>query len=317
MSMLAILLIYCGINICNGQLLSAYEQAYGPWKIQLTRSIFGKRWYLDQLSPREDTTRSKRGGQRKNSDLQLLFPPIVSERIKAGRDTTTVSKIVKSIPCILILEKNGKFIIHVDDDSCFKTKSQHVTINGTESPVQLQSSSTDGNGFNPQSSISPNTENESHETATLHSPLKGEWYLTPNPYCVTDRHYDTLTLIAEPRIRRAHCSEGMITEIARIELRCKLWGRYGVGAVRNKLGLRHGREMGRISHGTVLVIREYENANSVNGDTKKSSRREVIASFSGRGVLVENDLCEQNIDQDEDVEQYTSELDFEDLESEF
>ena len=313
MFILKILLIYGSIINCNGQLLSAYEQAYGPWKIQLTRNMFGKRWYLDQLPSSTDTQRSNRGSKRKNSDLDLLFPP-TAERIKSD-EGNIISKTVRSIPCILTLEKSGKFIIHIDDDMCFNTKSHPVATNDADSQTQLHYANT--TTFSCESSANPNIDDESPDTANLHSPLRGEWYLTPNPYCVTDRHYDTLTLIAEPRIRRAHCSEGIVTEKARIELRCKLWGRYGVGAVRTKIGLKHGREMARISHGTVMVIREYENTIIVIGDIKKSSRREVLASFRGRGMLAENKVSRQMFDQDEDEEEYGSGMDFDELENEF
>ena len=254
----------------------------------------------------DDSTGAKHGSsnnnkQMKNSDLQLLFPPI-SERIK---ETTTV-RMVRSVPCILNLEKSGKFTIYIDDGSCNQSTPQ--ATNAIESSSESQSTNSI-NKLTDQRTIS----------SSLCSPLRGEWYLTPNPYCVTDRSYDTLTLIAKPRIRRAHCEGGIITELARIELRCKLWGRYGVGAVRNKLGLKHGREMGRISHGTVLVVREYENENISNGDSKKVTKREIIASFAGRGLLASNDVdvsCKGELHEADELDA-ENDLEYDDLGDEF
>ena len=287
--MLAIVLIvicFSCFNLSDGRLLNAYEQAYGPWKIKLTRGIFRRNWYIE--NPDEDKTPHTSPRSRgKNSDLQLLFPL----RKKDDDKSMQLTKAMRSIPCILILEMSGQFTIHIDHDS---SKSTPNAINDdTISRHELQST---------------NKTKAELTSTSIYSPLRGEWYLTPNPYCVTDRYYDTLTLVAEPRIRRAQLPDGIITEKARIELRCKLWGRYGVGAVRNKLGFRHGREMGRINHGTVLVVREYVNENSLGDIAKKSLNREIIASFTGRA---EKTFGNEKYDDAED-----SEMDLDELEDE-
>jgi hypothetical protein len=275
---LSVLLIYCSIKLCNAQLLSAYEQAYGPWKIQLTRSVFGKKWYLQLLEPRDDAPISSREPEMKNSDLQLIFPPTsIIERTKDDAEASLATKAIRSVTCVLMLEKRGKFTIHIDDETLKTTALATSAKSNDKSP----------------STNSLNTIVKTENQTNIYSPLRGEWYLTPNPYCVTDRQYDTLTLIAEPRTRHAQTPEGIITEMAKIEMRCKLWGRYGVGAVRNMLGMRHGREMGRLTHGTVLVVREYLN-DRMNGDSKRVTKREIIASFAGRGMLSENELGNNN-----------------------
>jgi hypothetical protein len=278
---MAFLSLSFSIKLSNAQLLSAYEQAYGPWKIKFTRnSIFDKKWYLGQPNNNIDSTSNRR--KRKNTDLQLLFPPITQN---IDENEPISAKELRSVPCTLTLQKNGKFTIELD------------CMNGDK----IAQAATEYSGSNRLSQPTHNAEAESginSSQTTIYSPMRGEWYITPNPYCVTDRHYDTLTLIAEPRIRRAHHREGMITELARIELRCRLSGRYGVGAVRNKLGMKHGREMGRMTHGTVMVIREFENINR-GGESKKSTKREIIASFTGRGVLLACNDVSSSSSQDE------------------
>lgn len=113
-------------------------------------------------------------------------------------------------------------------------------------------------------------------------PLRGEWFLSPNPYCVTDRQYDTLTLVSKPRVRINSRSE--LTERATVELRCKVWGRYGMGAVRKFLGMPLGRDNGRMTHGTIVIVRD-----KIRMDGSQEnilSKKEVIGNFSGMANVV-------------------------------
>ncbi|KAL3791314.1 hypothetical protein HJC23_006043 [Cyclotella cryptica] len=311
---LALLSVSCNVWVCDAQLLSAYEQAYGSWKIQLTRNIFGRRWYLEKMEESRGIRSSFDLGEKiRSTDLQLLFPVLSNER--SGDSSLVYSaKSVRSVSCILNLEKNGKFAIYLDEEGLSSKAISHATSDNAEDKPQTQSR----NELHSTADRSP-------ATASPHrSALRGEWFLTPNPYCVTDRHYDTLTLISEPRIRRANFRQGVVTEMAKVELRCKLWGRYGVGAVRNKLGLAHGREMGRITHGTVMVVREYANENRSRLDdgnlSKESPRREIIATFTGHGMAARTDPDkERNNIQNElsDDDRNEDEMDLDELENEF
>lgn len=287
MTLFTIVCIFCSLQLSNSQLLSAYEQAYGPWKIRLTRrSLFGKKWYMEQFAEGNDTFHRPSKNRKRNSDLQLLFPlnPERVEQHTGTKQRLLFQKAIRSIPCILVLETNGKFIIRIDDGE--HTLQEDISTDVSEVQQSICHSDTD------------RTTTESN----LHNSLKGEWFLTPNPYCVTDRQYDTLTLIAEPRIRRAHSPEGILTEMAQIELRCKLWGRYGVGAVRHKLGFRHGREMGRMTHGTVMVVREYKQENRWSRETKTIMKRDVLATFAGQGMLDTNESDRREEESEHDTE---------------
>ena len=234
---------------CNAQLLSAYEQAYGHWGIKLSNHLLsGRKWHLhtpDDGNDKDDgknKLRKTRSGRRKieEGDLQLLFPEVP----RSGNDTIhTSSKSVRSVSCILNLEKNGKFSLILAEDG--------------------------GDPFHNSSTI------------THHQPLTGEWFLTPNPYCVTGRHYDTLLLVSEPRMRRRSDT----VERATVELRCKLWGRYGGGGVRRTIGLKHGRIRGRMSHGSILIVKE----DSQGGNARKN--REVVGTFGGK-TLEDSEVLE-------------------------
>lgn len=267
---------------CDAQLLSAYEQAYGPWNVKLTKN-FQRRWHLETLDE-ENVTRQKRSRKNKeDGDLQLLFPEVTTrQRIiekeadgeeistkngeketqtqprKNGQIRTTSTKSVRSASCILNLEKNGKFALSLAEDDDQKNKLENKMHH---EPLY-------------------NSPSMDHDETTKSRECRGEWFLTPNPYCITDRHFDTLLLVSEPRMRRIERA-GMI-EKATVELRCKIWGRYGAGAVREKIGLGHGRIKGRMTHGTIVIVKEQI---LDDGGKKTLPRREVVGTFQGNTIV--------------------------------
>jgi hypothetical protein len=275
-------------RIGSAQLLSAYEQAYGRWNIKLSKNIFtGRRWHVQSSAKANiggvgSDLRWRSGGRNEGGggDLQLLFPDMPRERRVTLHDdnyiqcqtrnehTRTTTKSVRSVSCILNLEKNGKFSLSLveeaDEDNNHDEKS---------SPGKRDQESSD---YTPPSLLC-------HSTSINHQPLRGEWYLTPNPYCVTDRHYDELLLVSEPRMRR----RSNIIEKARVELRCQVWGRYGAGAVRKKIGLEHGRIRGRMNHGTIVIVKEdvEDGIGSERKGKKYPTTREVVGTFGGRAIV--------------------------------
>jgi len=253
------------IQLATAQLLSAYDQAYGQWKIKMTRNIFGEKWHLETVDNRRSTTGKQNQDPiiKKGSALQLMFPnhPIISHDNDPNTDAAKedgaqtnaktivplAHKPVRSINCTLNLRRNGKFTIHLDDDH------------------------------------QDNYDNYNNN----YQPLHGEWFLTPNPYCVTDRHYDEITLISEPRIRRVYLPSSTVVEKATVQLRCKIWGRYSAGAVRRKIGLKHGRSRSRMTHGNVLTVKETFNDDGVGSlgeATKQLPQRVIVGTFCGRAV---------------------------------
>jgi len=233
----------------------------------LSRNIFGEKWHIETVDPHRSTGKQKQqdtANIKKGSALQLMFPnnPIIRQDLDDNEATledgdqenaeTSISlthKRIRSINCILNLQRNGKFTIHLDD--------QH-----------------------------DNTDTK--KCSNNYQPLHGEWFLTPNPYCVTDRHYDEITLISEPRIRRVYLPTTTVVEKATVELRCKLWGRYSAGAVRRKLGWKHGRSRSRMTHGNVLTVKETFNDNgggSLGDATKLLPQRDIVGTFCGRAMV--------------------------------
>jgi len=102
---------------------------------------------------------------------------------------------------------------------------------------------------------------------SLRLDLRGNWKVFSNPYCITDRFYDQLTLRSFPR--RAISSSSRSSNVI-LDLSCRMWGRH----VNSK---RLGRK-GLMTHGT-LVWKE-----------SKKSRfppRRIVASFSAKRVSIE------------------------------
>ena len=70
------------IQLVAAQLLSAYDQAYGQWKIKLSRNVFCQKWHLEVVDAvGEEAGREKRRNsskittiKRQSSALQVLFP---------------------------------------------------------------------------------------------------------------------------------------------------------------------------------------------------------------------------------------------------
>jgi len=271
----------------------------------LTKNIFGRRkWHLETLDNensdddddrdddgRNSSARRKRGKRKKeDGDLQLLFPEAQRKRppdtSKDEKDTSTnnddgenetqmrprkeqvhtTTESVRSVPCILNLEKSGKFSLSIAEDDKHNQNDPSDTASLTAS----------------------------HPSPSIHQPLQGEWFLTPNPYCITDRHYDTLLLVSDPRMRR----RSTIIEKATVELRCKIWGRYGVGAVRKKIGVKHGRVRGRMTHGTIVIVKEQVDGV---GEKKMLPTREVVGTFHGK-TIVDFDSLGNNVRLNEEEE---------------
>jgi len=355
------------IIIAEAQLISAYEQAYGKWNIKLRGNIFARRkWHRQQhhniilSNDNGNENRDRRRRKRKASDLQLMFPDIdimqnnmqyqrENNNNETDTDTNTnanananvlqvqstsndekqqqtriiaSSKSVNSVSCILNLERNGRFTLSLLDEEKDSREELHNNA---------QSSSSSFNNI----MVSKN-----------HSPLNGEWFLTPNPYCVTDRQYDTLLLVSEPRMRRIRpqqklrqlkqrilpinndrAKQPVLIERATIELRCKLYGRYGMGSIRNKLGIKHGRACGRMVHGTIVIVKEvlYDTINDDDDDDdvgkkqrkrlmkkKKDKSREVVGTFCGRTIVDDGYDCVGSSDRDEDTDEDDDDLDLED-----
>lgn len=233
-----------------------------------------------QQQQQQQTTPNAAAENDENGEALSLSSASDLHNRKNEQATSYTTTSVKSVSCTLTLERNGKFTLCLVDE---KDKHEPQSNNKGES----------NSSSSPSSPISQSTTRTTTTTTPLpnHQSLVGEWYLTPNPYCVTDRQYDTLHLISEPRMRRRKEEGGGSTiEKATVELRCKVWGRYGAGAVREKLGIPHGRVRGRLTHGTILLVKEEQQQQQIIMNSRRSSgkelpTKEVVGTFTGRTIV--------------------------------
>lgn len=120
-------------------------------------------------------------------------------------------------------------------------------------------------------------------------PLRGLWDLRPNSYCVTDRHYDEMTLKSLPKVKVPVNEGGMAEsnlenletwEQITVELNCNVWGRFGSNTIRHLLRLPRGKDAGRLTHGTMSIVKTTSEGG---GDhTKEETRRVLCATFQAR-----------------------------------
>ena len=135
--------------------------------------------------------------------------------------------------------------------------------------------------------------------------IRGEWMLQPNPYCVTDRHFESVVFLSYPRVKRI---KEWDKQFAMLEMRCQLWGRFGMKSIRDFVGQRHGRSAGRLVRGSVMLVRREQHGDV---DLRKSRyfiprwrRKIIVAQFSAHpvssGDAADSDLYEACDDVDND-----------------
>ena len=129
------------------------------------------------------------------------------------------------------------------------------------------------------------THDNNDDNDYVRQPLKGEWILHQNPYCVTDRQFDTLLLLSYPRVKRI---KEWDKQFAMLEMRCQLQGRFGMKSVRDFSGWSHGRSAGKLVRGSVMLVRREQHGDV---DLRKSRffipkwrRKIIIAQFSAKPI---------------------------------
>lgn len=162
----------------------------------------------------------------------MIFPKLITSDIEKKDYTSQSSQKKKKFQCELILHKDGRFSLEP-----------------------------------PSSGLNVENINIGKMKALLR-PLKGQWRVDANPYCVTDRHYDELTLLSDAKVRipqkssqcrkekdLSNCVEHLEKwDQIRVELNCNVWGRLGSNPIRHMLHLRRGKDAGRMVKGTISII---------------------------------------------------------------
>ena len=137
--------------------------------------------------------------------------------------------------------------------------------------------------LNPPSDLG-NNESRSEVSETSYLPLRGHWMLKANPYCVTDRHYDELTLVSDSKVR--YGGDERNKEKITMELHCKVWGRFSSNSIRYLLKHARGKDAGRLTHGTLSIRKEMFNDKLDNDSSSPilKSARVVCATFNAKSL---------------------------------
>jgi len=257
------LFFVCEVVVIEARLLSAYEQAIGKWNVTLHRKM-SPRFFDTVLFPPihpAPTIKGQRQRQRQRQPLQR---------------TKRLRRLPKTMDCTLVLRSDGTFVLepppsffHTD-----KTRTNHHPLNHKNTHVHVRDDSMDES-------------DESVHHVGEPMGMRGRWKLVPNPYCITDRQYDELTLYSHPRVQWNWRGDKILKR-ARLELRCRIWGRYGAKSIRSLMGMSHGRSKARITHGSLLYIANNSRSHSHSRNTNNSStnkryeQRRVCATFSAR-----------------------------------
>jgi hypothetical protein len=127
--------------------------------------------------------------------------------------------------------------------------------------------------------------------------IRGHWQLDVNPYCVTDRFYDDITLVSYPRVQKKRKSNNppTIMQKLRLQLKCRLSGHF----TGNRLRLRDRRHFarGKLSHGFLVVQRDECER------TKQPwwHRPQIVATFSAKRLIPAKASLDSQSFHDDDI----------------
>uniref|UniRef100_A0A7S4N6S3 Uncharacterized protein n=1 Tax=Odontella aurita TaxID=265563 RepID=A0A7S4N6S3_9STRA len=247
---------YYGI-FADAHLLNAYEMAIGKWDLRIDQRDRPE-WFDSILFP-----------PKPNASNDMASIAAAHSEKRQSRNVDFLPWKRSSMICTLCLDADGTFSLIPPEEVTHRGKisghSKNIEHDDGEDEFQACLSQ-------PPSLV-----------VNRRLPAQGEWFLRPNPYCVTDRQYDTLHLITYPRVKQIMAVE---EQYAFFEIRCKLWGRYGMKSIRKLLGQNHGRCKGRMTHGTI-VLRRRESRDDISLKETKYfvpfwRRRIICGTFTAR-----------------------------------
>lgn len=113
--------------------------------------------------------------------------------------------------------------------------------------------------------------------------VNGRWSLLSNPYCVTDRFYDDLTLESYPRIKKTwQGTNATVVQRSVIKLKCRLSGHFTGDRLRFREQDQFAR--GRLSHGSIVVLHDDRKRNQIWWRQPR-----IAASFSAKRFIASKD----------------------------
>lgn len=185
-------------------------------------------------------------------DASRIFPSVNSlKESKCSKESGKILPFVKrrpwgsSVDCILSLASDGTFVL---TPKCVETKY----TDGNPLSEKIEEYRTASHD------LVVKTEDRKEVTSSGLLDLRGSWNVVANPYCVTDRYYDNVSLRSYPRQKIAKLKGKKSSAPAKekvllsneLSLNCRMWGRY------SRQNGKRGTQRYRMTHGT-LVCRDH------------------------------------------------------------
>jgi hypothetical protein len=207
---------------------------------------------------------------RRSSFTSDVFPPrIARERpnqtTKRRQWLPTWGDASRSFDCQLNLFSNGTFALQPRDEKSW------THLAGTNN-------------------IPSSNQDDSHQQPPYLA-VHGRWNVQSNPYCVTDRSYDEVTLASVPRVQTRITPDTEPAEVQaqqrlRLLMQCRLSGHCTDGGLARRLQGSDSYSRGRISRGVILSQDELSPVQKQDTDSNSKpwwkSHNKVVASFSAR-----------------------------------
>jgi len=219
---------------------------------------------------------------RKSSFTSEVFPPqfAVEQQGQRKRQGWQLWKDApQSYDCRLSLFPNGTFALQPKNDDWNRVSGYHQ-----------QPASRDDEDNGPRDDSSP-----------LYVPIHGRWKLDANPYCVTDRAFDSVTLTSRSRVQTRMTPTTLLPETQQrlqLLLQCRLSGRFTEGGLARRLKGAENYTRGRCSRGVILAQPQLQKLDIT---SRRRQRDKVVASFSARRYIPSslNSFEEDNLIEDE------------------
>mmetsp|Transcript_8615 Transcript_8615/g.21199 ORF Transcript_8615/g.21199 Transcript_8615/m.21199 type:complete len:319 (+) Transcript_8615:152-1108(+) len=231
-------------------------------------------------------------------DPSFLFPSVYTSHSVATQNSNDEPKIGKTVP-VVKRKRWGSSLdckLSLASDGTFVLTPKQVTTTVAQDVDNSRDTTTGVTPTIPERFANMfrkyNTQTRTPEPGVLD--LRGSWKVLANPYCVTDRFYDQVSITADPRQRvfrpeRRETSEGSgtttfddgtedrVLRTVQWTMNCRVWGRH-TGTGHRQLPGRRGINPYRMTHGT-LAVRDL----CTEGDDSPWWRRfcrPVVASFT-------------------------------------
>jgi hypothetical protein len=214
--------------------MNSIQLASGEWDVSI-RGDFWSRIDASRLFPSVSAQRSLFSQRTTRAKSEMIIPSV--KRRPWG---------TCSLDCILSLAPDGTFILAPKKIIKYSSYSSNRKVKEEISMSYCDMMST----IEKQSKSS---------TGVMY--IRGCWNVLANPYCLTDRRYDEVSLTSYPRQRiksgaaTDNPEEERVPRTVQMTMNCRLWGRHGRQPQQSNRQEINGEQTlccGKMTHGTIV-----------------------------------------------------------------